>query len=51
MTLVLCLLWTRTIGRGAFERALGAVAGRASGPAPRRTGQRGTGEREPEGVR
>ncbi len=51
VTLVLCLLWTRTIGGGPFERALGAVAGRASGPAPRRTGQRGTGEREPEGVR
>ncbi|KZC94674.1 heparan-alpha-glucosaminide N-acetyltransferase domain-containing protein [Clavibacter tessellarius] len=30
VTLVLCLLWTRILGRGPLERALGAVAGRTS---------------------
>jgi len=30
VTLALCLLWTRILGRGPFERALGAVARRTS---------------------
>ena len=36
------LLWTRTLGRGPLERALGAVAGRTSG-----AGARGRLDREP----
>jgi uncharacterized membrane protein YeiB len=46
VTLVLCLLWTRILGRGPFERALGAIAGRAADLAPR-----GSQERDREGVR
>ncbi|MBF4630445.1 DUF1624 domain-containing protein [Clavibacter michiganensis subsp. phaseoli] len=46
VTVALCLLWTRTVGRGPLERALGAVAGRASDLAPR-----GSRVRAPEGVR
>ncbi|WP_317230823.1 heparan-alpha-glucosaminide N-acetyltransferase domain-containing protein [Clavibacter sp. MX14-G9D] len=42
VTVVLCLLWTRTLGRGPLERALGAVAGRTSG-----AGARGRHDREP----
>jgi uncharacterized membrane protein YeiB len=46
VTLVLCLLWTRILGRGPFERALGAIAGRAADFAPR-----GSREGDQEGVR
>jgi uncharacterized membrane protein YeiB len=35
VTVVLCLLWTRILGRGPLERALGAVAGRTADIAPR----------------
>ncbi|PPF52653.1 hypothetical protein C5B94_11965 [Clavibacter michiganensis] len=43
VTVVLCLLWTRILGRGPFERALGAVAGRTAD-----AGGRGRRDREPE---
>ncbi|QOD44529.1 heparan-alpha-glucosaminide N-acetyltransferase domain-containing protein [Clavibacter zhangzhiyongii] len=35
VTVVLCLLWTRILGRGPLERALTAIAGRTAGPSPR----------------
>jgi uncharacterized membrane protein YeiB len=47
VTLALCLLWTRIVGRGPLERALGTVAGRTADLAPR---ARRTPEREPEPV-
>ncbi|MFS4507630.1 heparan-alpha-glucosaminide N-acetyltransferase domain-containing protein [Clavibacter sp. Sh2141] len=47
VTVVLCLLWTRILGRGPLERALGVVAGRAADPAPRGSG---SGSRDPEGA-
>lgn len=37
VTLVLCLLWTRILGRGPLERALGAVVGRTSDAVVRTT--------------
>lgn len=47
VTVALCVLWTRTLGRGPLERALGAVAARTSGTGPRGSAAR---EREPEPV-
>jgi uncharacterized membrane protein YeiB len=35
VTLALCMLWTRIVGRGPLERALGAVASRTADLAPR----------------